>query len=86
MRAAGTPRQRALSYAASASTAPDPTGVEVRLNDEVLEVAPDGSLPELAALSLRGDVVLPPVSYAFIVVPHAAAAACQSAPPATDVR
>ena len=67
-------------------TAPDPTGVAVQLNDEPLDVAADGSLPELAALSLRGGVVLPPVSYAFIVVPHAGATACQSAPVAADLR
>jgi hypothetical protein len=60
-------------------TAADPTDVEVRLNDTALEVAADGSLPELAPVSLlRGEVVLPPVSYAFIVAPHAGAAACQA--------
>jgi hypothetical protein len=58
-------------------TSPDPAGSEVLLNDERLAVAPDGSLPEIAALPLRrGEVVLPPVSYAFIVVPRAGAAAC----------
>ena len=67
-------------------TAPDPAGVDVSLNDEVLEVAPDGNVPELRALSIEGDVVLPPESYAFIVVPQAGAAACQAALPATDAR
>jgi hypothetical protein len=61
-------------------TAPDPAGMDVRLNDAVLAVAADGSLPEMAARSVRGDIALPPVSYAFIVVPRAGAAACQVGP------
>jgi heparanase 1 len=49
-----------------------------RLGGRPLVVNADGSLPSLAPLAGDGEtVVLPPASYAFVVFPHAGAAACR---------
>jgi hypothetical protein len=48
------------------------------LNGETLAVAVDGSLPSFAPVATTGSVALPPRSYAFVVLPDAAAPACQN--------
>src|SRR6185503_8342083 len=57
-------------------TAPELTGREIRLNDVPLAVASDGAPPPMVPRPTRGAVHLPPRSYAFVVLPDAAAPAC----------
>lgn len=56
-------------------TADDPVSEHVSLNDTELAVAEDGSPPAMDPVAAT-DVVLPPISYAFVVLPDAAASAC----------
>lgn len=58
-------------------TGPDPLGTEVRLDDTALVLADDGSPPSLTAVATHDPVELPPLSYAFVVLPEAGAAPCR---------
>lgn len=52
-------------------------GRTVRLNGRVLKATRGGRLPRLSPRRVRsGTIVLPPVSYAYVVQPHAHARAC----------
>jgi hypothetical protein len=68
--------KRATPGALYLVTAPDPAGTTAYLNGTPLVVSADGTPPALASVPLSGRVALPPVSYAFVVVPNAEAAAC----------
>jgi heparanase len=57
-------------------TGPDLISAELRLNGVSLAVADDGSVPPLPAAEGQDPVVVPPLSYAFVVLPAAAAPAC----------
>lgn len=50
---------------------------QVSLNRQPLEAGPDGTPPALTPRSLRRRVTLPPLSYAFVVMPKARVAACR---------
>ena len=60
-------------------TAPEPASTVVQLNGVALAPAADGTPPPLEARRRRGGLRLPPLAYAFVVVPGAAPALC---PPA----
>lgn len=57
-------------------TAADSAGTTVRLNDGVLAPAADGTPPSLTARPRRRGLKIPPLAYAFVVVPGAAVSAC----------
>jgi heparanase 1 len=56
-------------------TAADLSSPVVSLNGEQLAAGADGSLPPLPGVAVTA-IALPPLSYAFVVLPGAAAAAC----------
>ena len=60
------------------ATADDLLGTDLQLNGTVLAVGDDGSAPAFEPVTGTDPVVLPPVSYAFVVLPEADAAACPS--------
>lgn len=57
-------------------TADDRLGTEVKLGGTVLEVPDEGPLP-LVPVAATDPIELPPVSYAFVVLPEAGAPACE---------
>ena len=59
------------------ATADDSLSTQVTLNGTVLTVAEDGTPPAFEPVIATDPVVLPPVSYAFVVLPEANAPACQ---------
>jgi len=58
-------------------TGTDLVGTDIFLGGEPLAVGPDGSPPALSAASVNDPIELPPLSYAFVVLPDADAAACR---------
>jgi hypothetical protein len=59
-------------------TASDLGSKVLLLNGMPLSAAADGSPPPLPPAPLGGALALPPLSYAFVVLPNAAAPACMS--------
>lgn len=58
-------------------TAPAADSGQVLLNRRPLAAGADGTPPPFRGKQVRGRITLPPLSYAFIVLPRAGAAACR---------
>jgi hypothetical protein len=58
-------------------TAPAADARHVLLNRRPLDAAADGTPPAFRPRRVRGPISLPPLSYAFVVLPRAGAAACR---------
>lgn len=59
-------------------TAPDPSGQALELNGRPLQAGADGTPPpRFRRRTARGSVTLPPLSYAFVVLPKARVPACR---------
>jgi hypothetical protein len=61
------------------ATSTDPLGQVVLLNGRALQPGPQGEVPRLHPYLTRSpSIVLPPVSYAFVLEPHAKPRACSA--------
>lgn len=71
----GTSLKGAEAYVLTASDLASPV---LLLNGTPLAAAADGSPPPLSPVSISGALSLPPLSYAFVVLPDAGAPACMA--------
>jgi heparanase 1 len=65
-----------VAYEAAIVTATEVTATSVMLNGELFEADADGHVPTPTIASSSGALELPPLSYAFVRLPGADAAAC----------